>query len=125
MRAAFTRLELAYFDRVPLEGWPQSQWGLALWCLSVGAQEWLPPGRLMRLATMPVNAVLEASWDFPRAAFDVRILRPLCWFGLLDMRERVKRAGEDWQPPDYRAADLLPRFVRFHIALEPEPGLRH
>lgn len=123
--ATFNRLNLAYFDRLPLEGWPQSHWGLAVWCLAVGAHEWSTPARLMRLATIPVNGVLEAAWDFPRTAFEARILRPLCWFGLLEMRAREQSAGDRWPRPDYRVSDLLPRFVRFNVAIEPETGLRH
>lgn len=125
LSATFNRLNLGYFDRVPLEGWPQSHWGLAVWCLAVGAHDWSAPARLMRLATIPVNAVLEATWDFPSAALEARILRPLCWFGLLEMREPERRADDRWQPPDYRASDILLRFVRFNVAVEPQTSVRH
>jgi hypothetical protein len=123
--ATFNRLNLAYFDRLPLESWPQLHWGVALWCLAVGANDWSSPARLMRIATVPVNGILEATWDFPCAAFEARILRPLSWFGLLETRQREQRVDDRWPRPDYRASDLLPRFIRFNVAVESETARRH
>ena len=83
---AFWHMNLAYFDRYPLDSWPQSQVGVILWSLSASAHDWLPRETLTRLCAPPVIGVLESQWDLGSSAMDARILRPLLWFGLLEAR---------------------------------------
>jgi hypothetical protein len=83
---AFWHLNLAYFDRYPLDSWPQTQVGVILWSLSASAHDWVPRETLTRLCTTPVIGVLESQWDFGSSAMEARILRPLVWFGLLESR---------------------------------------
>ena len=74
--------------------WPQNQIGIVLWSLSASAHDWLPREKLTRLSATPVIGVLESQWDFGSSAMEVRILRPLLWFGLLESRTRARSATE-------------------------------
>jgi hypothetical protein len=58
---AFWHNKLAYFDRRPIDSWPQSDVGVVLWSLSASANDWLPRETLTRLCTIPVNGVLEGA----------------------------------------------------------------
>jgi hypothetical protein len=120
----FWRTNLAYFDRIPLPSWPQSDVGIAIWSLSTSALGWETPDRLMRMCTVPVIGVLEAEWDFPTWAFEARILRPLTWFGLLETRP--ERAGQPGRTTvGYRKTPCFDRLVSFDVQLEEQPMIRH
>ena len=93
---ALWHLNLGYFDRNPIDSWPQSDVGVVLWSLVSSANDWLDREILTRLCTIPVIGVLESTWDLGSSAMEARILRPLTWFGLLEYRsvtgpERVNR----------------------------------
>ena len=120
----FWLTNLASFDRVPLASWPQSDIGIVLWCLSTSALGWETPERLMRLCTVPVIGVLEAKWDFPRSAFEVRVLRPLTWFGVLESRQDEPVDSEPTRPR-YRKTPFFDQFVSFDVRLETHAGDRH
>jgi hypothetical protein len=121
---AFWRTNLAYFDRIPLPSWPQSDIGIALWSLSTSASGWETPERLMRMCTVPVIGVLEAKCDFPTWAFEARILRPLTWFGLLETRlDRREHSGTIGAR--YRKTACFDRLVSFDVHLEERPINRH
>jgi hypothetical protein len=121
---ALWHINLAYFDRRPLDSWPQSDVGVVLWSLSASANDWLPRETLTRLCTIPVIGVLEATWDFGSSAMEARILRPLVWFGLLESRTEGKSPTELVDPHLYRKAPLLDRFVKFDVEIEGS-GTRH
>jgi hypothetical protein len=119
---AFWHLNLAYFDRNPIESWPQNDVGVVLWSLSASASEWLHPDKLTRLCTVPVIGVLEAAWDLGPFALESRILRPLAWFGLLESRWEGKAGlGE---PRLYRKTPVFDRFLKFNVQIE-GPATRH
>jgi hypothetical protein len=80
---ALWHLNLGYFDRNPVQSWPQNNVGVVLWSLSASANDWMHPDKLTRLCTVPVVGV-EANWDLGSFAMESRILRPLTWFGLLE-----------------------------------------
>ena len=115
---AFWHLNLGYFDGYPLESWPQSQIGIILWSLSASAHDWLPPETLTRLCTSPVIGVLESRWDFGSGAVEVRILRPLVWFGVLESRTEGKSPTEVIDRRLYRKAPLFNRFMKFNVQVE-------
>jgi hypothetical protein len=115
---AFWHLNLGYFDAYPLEAWPQSQIGIILWSLSASAHDWLPPETLTRLCTSPVIGVLESRWDFGSSAMEVRILRPLVWFGLLESRTEGRSPTEVVDRRLYQKASLFDRFVKFNVQVE-------
>jgi hypothetical protein len=119
---ALWHLNLGYFDRNPVQSWPQNNVGVVLWSLSASANDWLHPDKLTRLCTVPVIGVLEASWDLGSFAMESRILRPLTWFGLLESRWEGKAGlGE---PCLYRKTPLFDQFVKFKVQIE-RPETRH
>ena len=122
LHVTFWHLNLGYFDRNPIESWPQNDLGIVLWSLSASANAWMHPDKLTRLCTVPVIGVLEATWDLGSFAMESRILRPLTWFGLLESRwERKAGLGE---PRLYRKTPLFDRFIKFNVAVE-GPAVRH
>jgi hypothetical protein len=119
---ALWHLNLGYFDRNPIDSWPQSHTGVVLWSLSASASNWLDRETLTRLCTVPVAGVLESSGDLGSYAMESRILRPLTWFGLLESR-REGRAGLG-EPRLYRKTPLFERFIKFNVQIE-RPTTRH
>jgi hypothetical protein len=115
---AFWHLNLAYFDGYPLDSWPQNEVGVILWSLSASAHDWLPRETLTRLCASPVIGVLESQWDFGSSAMEARILRPLVWFGLLELRTAAKSATELVSPRLYQKAPLFDRFVKFDVQIK-------
>src|SRR5258708_38563941 len=122
---ALWQTNLAYFDRIPLQSWPQSDIGIVLWSLSTSAFAWETPEHLMRLSTVPVIGVLEAKWDFPTMAFEARILRPLTWFGLLEVRPDDGARPGLVQHRRYRKTPCFDRLISFEVQLKEQPTIRH
>jgi hypothetical protein len=101
----FWHADLGYLGRGVHASWPQRDIGILLWSLSVAAMDWQTPEKLTRVCTIPVNEILQASWDTGSLTMEARILRPLLWFGLLEYRqertpdapyaERHDRGGPD------------------------------
>ena len=60
-----------------LHGWPQCDAGVVLWSLAIAANDWQPRERLSRLCTIPINGVLDQTWDTASHAMEARVLRPL------------------------------------------------
>jgi hypothetical protein len=119
---ALWHLNLGYFDRNPVQSWPQNDVGVVLWSLSASADDWLHPDKLTRLCTVPVMGVLESAWDLGSFAMESRILGPLTWFGLLESRWEGKAGlGE---PRLYRKTPLFDRFVQFNVQIG-RPAARH
>jgi hypothetical protein len=119
---AFWHANLGYFDRNPVQSWPQNDVGIVLWSLSASANDWMHPVTLTRLCTVPVIGVLEASWDLGSFAMESRVLRPLTWFGLLEWRwEERPGLGE---PRLYRKTPLFDRLLKFKVQIE-RPAMRH
>jgi len=121
---AFWRLNLGYFDRYPIDSWPQNEIGVVLWSLSASAHDWLPRETLTRLCASPVIGVLESTWDFGSSAMEARILRPLLWFGRLESRTEGRSPTEMVYRRLYRKAPLFDRFVKFDVRIE-KPEVRH
>lgn len=119
---ALWHMNLGYFDRNPIDSWPQNHAGVVLWSLSAAATDWLCPETLTRLCTVPVVGVLESDRDLGEFAMETRILRPLLWFGLLE-RKNAGKAGIG-KPRLYRKTPLFDRFVKFNIQIE-GPATRH
>ena len=112
---------LSYFGRGLHGAWPQGEIGVILWSLSVAARDWESPERLTRLCAIPINGVLDAQWDRGSIAIEARILRPLLWFGLLELRRdpnpRDRYAGCRF----YRKSTLFDRFLQFDVEIERAP----
>jgi hypothetical protein len=122
---AFWRLDLSYFGRGLLHGWPQRDAGIVLWSLSVAANDWQPRERLSRLCTVPVIGVLEQKWDIASYALEAHILRPLLWFGLLEYKENAADPGSVEGRHFYRKAPLFDRFLSCDVTLDRTDARRH
>ena len=122
-QTALWHLNISYFDRFPLGGWPQSHTGVVLWSLSAAANDWISPEALCRLCTVPVIGVLESDWDLGSSLMEMRVLRSLVWFGLLGSRVEEKPTGVIKRYA-YRKTPLFDRFLKFDVQIE-LPGQRH
>ncbi|MGG5890637.1 hypothetical protein ACLF3G_26395 [Falsiroseomonas sp. HC035] len=105
--------------------WPQGDIGVVLWSLSVAAGDWQAPERLTRLCTIPINGVLESTWDSGSLAMEARILKPLLWFGLLEHRREPVEGKLLASRHLYRKTELFDRFVAFAVKTEADAALRH
>jgi hypothetical protein len=121
---ALWRLDLGYLGRGLHHGWPQHDIGIVLWSLSIAANDWQPPERLTRMCTIPINGVLESSWDTGSHAMEATVLRPLRWFGLLDSRQDNIPDRRFEKRHFYRKTPLFDRFLSFDVKLE-AAGPRH
>ena len=119
---ALWHLNLGYFDRNPVESWPQTHTGVVLWSLSTAANDWLDRVTLTRLCTVPIPSVLESVWDLGTYAMDARILKPLVWFGLLEVRREGGTGSTERR--FYRKTALFDRFLKFTVQVE-APATRH
>ena len=118
-------LDLGYLSRGLHHGWPQHDAGIVLWSLSVAATDWQPRERLSRMCTIPINGVLDQTWDTASFAMEAQILRPLLWFGLLEHREDEKDPGYFGRRHLYRKTALFDRFLSFDVTLENGEEPRH
>jgi len=121
---AFWHMNLSYFDRRPLDFWPQNDVGIVLWSLSASANDWLDRKTLTRLCTVPVIGILESTWDLGSSAMEARILRPLMWFGLLEYRSEGISTSELVERHLYRKTPLFDRFLQFDVQIE-RPDTQH
>jgi hypothetical protein len=119
---ALWHLNLGYFDRNPVESWPQTHTGVVLWSLSTAASDWLDRSTLTRLCTVPIPSVLESAWDLGTYAMDARILKPLVWFGLLEVRREGRTGSTERRL--YRKTVLFDRFLKFMVQIE-KAATRH
>ena len=122
---ALWHLDLEYLGRGLHHGWPQRDIGIVLWSLSIAANDWQPRERLTRLCTVPINGVLESTWDTASYATEARILRPLWWFGLLEHRQDDIAEGHIETKHLYRKTTLFDRFLSFAVKLEAAASPRH
>lgn len=121
----FWRINLGRWDGCPMPSWPQGDIGIIVWALSHVASDWETPNRLARLTTVPVIGVLEAERDFSGLALELRILRMLALFGLLDAAPAPPSPGRFLAKHRYRKTPLFDRLLSFDVTLEPIEGARH
>lgn len=121
----FWRTNLGRWDACPVPSWPQGDIGIIVWVLSHVAADWQTPERLARLATIPVIGVLEAKPDVAGLALELRILRMLALFGLLDAEIEPGSPERFLAKRRYRKTPLFDRFFSFDVTLEPIDGARH
>ncbi|GGF75365.1 hypothetical protein GCM10011332_31680 [Terasakiella brassicae] len=108
----FQHFNLAYMDRIGVEDNLTPQMGLILYGISKLADNYVTPGEL---ATLPIDAFKEEHhlWT-PEVLFEMRVLKYLEWFGLMEKR---KHAANDQRSRNYiyRKTALFDRFIRFEI----------
>jgi hypothetical protein len=122
---ALWHMDLGYFGRGLLGSWPQTDIGIVLWSLSVCAGDWQSREKLTRLCTIPEPAMFSGTWDRTPYAMEVRILRPLLWFGLLDHRSEEITESRFSENHFYRKAALFDRMLTFNVAIDLMEGFRH
>jgi hypothetical protein len=119
--SAFWRLNLAYFDRVPVDHWPQSHIGVVLWCLSVAAHDWSDPETLVTSCTMPDPEFQGRPADFRGFAMETRVLRPLSAFGTLEVQKVGHPTLTGVSQRLYRKSPLFDQVLKFTVAMRDAP----
>lgn len=122
---AFWHMDLGDLGRGLHGGWPQGDIGIVLWSLSVAANDWQSRERLSRMCTIPINGVLDATWDTGSLAMEANVLRPLLWFGLLELKQEEIEGDKLNRRKFYRKSPLFDRFCSFNVSLEGTPKQRH
>ena len=110
-KALVNNFNLAYLDRIPLEGIIQPQFGLILFLIGKVADDvWISPDKLMKFTVIPVEEMFSGHDDYPEMIFEARVIRFLKWFGLMEERSLV---ANDVYPRmvEVRKTDLFYRFV--------------
>ncbi|SEH88826.1 hypothetical protein SAMN02799636_04295 [Methylobacterium sp. 275MFSha3.1] len=122
----FWRVNLGYFDRVPVEGWPQDHIGLVLWCLSASADRWSRAVDLVEVSTVRDPRFGAYEFDFRGFAMESRVLRPLTWLGLMESRADAAHDSLGMVTPRlYRKTPLFDRLLTFDVDLRDVPAGRH
>jgi len=122
----FWRVNLGYFDRVPVEAWPQDHIGIVLWCLSASAGRWSRAAELVEVNTVPDPRFGAYEFDFRGFALESRVLRPLTWLGLMESRGDDAHDGLGMVTPRlYRMSPHFDRLLRFDVNLREIPAGRH
>jgi hypothetical protein len=112
-RTTFARYNPAYLDRFDMPEVFAPQISLILYLIGQFCTDWRAAGPLMRSVAFPTKDLTEPKYpDLPAAAFEARVLRYLCWFGLMEQARAA--ANDDWrQPRIYRKTALYERMLRF------------
>ena len=124
-RHAFWQLDLSEFLPVysprKLPGWwPQGQFGVILWGLSTVAEDWQSADTLTALCTGADEAVPELALNWASMMFAWRVLWPLRWFGLVEVRGPEEIFEVAW-----RKSALFDRFLSFDVAVQDNRGTGH
>ncbi|MBT3358554.1 MAG: hypothetical protein HN403_02870 [Rhodospirillales bacterium] len=122
---AFWHMDLGDLGRGLHGGWPHGDIGIVLWSLSVAANDWQSRERLCRLCTVPIKGVLDATWDTGSLAMEANVLRPLLWFGLLELKQETIEGDKLNRRKLYRKSPLFDRFCAFNVTLEGTANHRH
>jgi len=110
----YEQIDISYFDRVLLSGWPNLQIGVVLYCLTMVDDKWVPKDTLMKLTAIPDKRFWETPRDLPEFAFHARILRPLWWLGLLEHRI-VKDSEANTEVTEFKKIKSFDKIFKFHI----------
>jgi hypothetical protein len=113
-RLTFTRYNLAYLDGADEPDAFGPQIGLILYLIGQFAIGWHPADELMRSVTLPAEKEEDPRYPWrPGHTFVLRVLRYLCWFGMLE----EKRAANlpSWDPGLFRKTPLYDRTLAFNL----------
>lgn len=92
--------------------------GLLLWQVRQATQTWASARDIFEVAVIPDDMIHELDGqysDAPIHGFHLRVLRLLCWFGLLESTA-VSMPVLVTDACHYRATSLFDRFVHFHFS---------
>ena len=114
-RTTFAKYNPAYLDRFDMPEVFAPQISLIFYLIGQFCIDWRETGALMRSVTFPTKGLAEPKYPkLPITAFDTRVLRYLCWFGLLEKARPA--ANDDWgQPRLYRKTVLYERMLQFAV----------
>jgi hypothetical protein len=89
------------------------QISLILYLIGQFCTDWRPADALMRSVAVPMNELTRPQYPkLPVLAFETRVLRYLCWFGLMETDRSA--ANDEWRQPQlYRKTALYDRMLRF------------
>lgn len=112
-RTTFVRYNPAYLDGLNMPEVFAPQIFLILYLIGQFCVDWRPPDALMRSVTFPTKELTEPKYPrLPVSAFEARVLRYLCWFGMMEKRQPA--ANDDWRQPQlYRKTALYDRILWF------------
>lgn len=112
-RTTFARYNLAYLDGCRIAEVFGPQIGMILYLIGRRCADWRSAEDMLYTTVLPAREMVDApdSTD-PQLAFELRVLRHLCWFGLLEKKSQPDDAGWD-SPSFYRKTDLYDRMLRF------------
>lgn len=115
LRTTFTRYNTAFLDRYDMPETFAWQISLILFLIGRFNDDWHPADALMRSVAIPQETAAEPRFpDWPWRTFEVRVLRYLRWFGLIE--EKQAAANDDWgQPNLYRKTRLYDRMLSFRL----------
>lgn len=113
-KTLYERIDISYFDRVYLQGWPNLQIGVVLYCSSLIGDEWIDEEKIMKMTAIPDTRFWQTPRDLPEFAFHTRILRPLWWFGLLEHRVR-KDSDTKWEVEQFKKTKAFNDVFSFRI----------
>jgi hypothetical protein len=122
--STFWGVDLAGLDGVPLSHWPQGHVGLTLWAISACGLQWTAQRDLMALTTFPCRTLDRVDGETMMSAFQLRVLRPLVWLGLMEMEHpwNFSARGE----PRVRKSSHYDRVFQFAVGMrDPETGPLH
>ena len=111
-RTAWCDFNLAGLSRSHLAERLRRQANLALFMIGRLADGWIESERLLRAAVVPDEEIMAAMELMPCYAFEGCILRPLRWFGLIEMRSLPTEI--EWKSRrEVRKTSLYDRFLAF------------
>lgn len=112
-RTTFARYNPAYLDAFNMPEVFAPQISLILYLIGQFCTDWRPADALMRSASLATKDLTESKYPgLSVAAFEARVLRYLCWFGLMEQTRPA--ANDEWrQPRLYRKTALYDRMLRF------------
>ena len=101
---------------IELEGVIQPQFGQILFLISITADKWISPVTLMKLTVIPVKQMFSGPAYYPEMLFEMRVIRYLKWFGLMEERDLT---ANDTYPRIYevRKTKLFDKFIEFDLVI--------
>ena len=123
-RTFFRKLDLRSVDGWNEDAGLQQTIAFTFWKLRTEAESWVTPAHLAEVAwldsvmdPLPPDSPLAADDRFHNLAFQMRVLNPLVWFGLLESRELPRK--ERWERPiEVRKTALYDRLLRFNLKVK-------
>lgn len=127
LEATFWKTNLQDFDMVPLEFWPQHHMGVVLWSLSVTAHDWTSSDALMQACTLMETVGETYLASDPESAFILRVLRPLAWLGLMEMKQKDGEPRRRWflGTQLYRKTPLFDQLLSFKVEMAHGDAAKH